>query len=106
MAVRVDKPGDYGLSAEVDLLGARRGQPADLVVRADGDKAPVGDRDGLGMRIRRVHRVDVPVEENQLGLGRCSPCENARGESSNKIAAFHGFTTLRYQRTKYQHDAS
>ena len=68
MHVRVVEAGQDERTACVNDACARAGQLFYLFVCADGDDAVAVDCDGLCRRLSRVHRVDVGVDYDEVGL--------------------------------------
>ena len=63
------KPGHHGAAAQVDLLRSGSGQVQDVGVAAHGQEAPARDGQRPRPRLGVVHRDDVAVPEDELGLG-------------------------------------
>lgn len=64
--MRVNEAGNDGLSAEVNLDGARVGEPAHFLIRPDREEAPAGDGHCLRARLTSVNGDDVAVVEDRL----------------------------------------
>ncbi len=94
MAVGVDKSRDHRLAAQIDALRTRRGQAADLLIRSGRKEPPAGDRYRFGVRIRRVHGMNISVPEDQLRLAGRSSREGAGAEGTEKIASLHNFSSV------------
>jgi len=67
--VRIDEAGDHRAPAEVDDPRMRAGKRADLVIAADSENFPVGDRDRLADGVLGIHSDDLAVEKDHVGLG-------------------------------------
>ena len=66
--MRVVEAGQNERSACVNDACARARETLYLFVRADGDDSVAEDCDGLGHRLSRVQRVDVCVDDDEVGL--------------------------------------
>ncbi len=75
--VRIDEARRRRAAAEVDAVGRGSREALDLGRRADGEDAPVADRDRLGDAILRIHRQDASVDENAVGRS-VRPCGQAQ----------------------------
>jgi len=65
----VDETRGYGFSAGIDHLRFWTCQRPDFRVTADSREASVFDRKRLDTRCIRINRVDVAVDDDQLGSG-------------------------------------
>ncbi len=66
-------PGVTDASAEIDHLGGRAGQRADVSVCPHGHDATARDGHCLGNGVAGVHGDDLAVHEHELGR-RCLRC--------------------------------
>jgi len=66
--VRVNETGQNGLAAEINLLRIAGSERKDFLVRSDRQKSVVGNGNGLRPRLARVHRPEIAVVEDKLGL--------------------------------------
>ncbi len=65
--VRVHHAGDDGVAAEVEHARAGAAERERAAVRADEEDAAAADGHRVAERMRRVHRVDASVRDDELG---------------------------------------
>ena len=88
MNVILAEAGQNGLALEVHESGRWRRQRTHFLVRAAGDEAPVPDGDRFHDLELLVHRDDLAVEVDDVGLE--SRCQEGEGEDCGG----HGSTFL------------
>jgi hypothetical protein len=83
MIVRVDEAGDDGHPLRVERPGPLARERAHVGARAEGGEPRAGNRERLDARQRSVDRVDLRVEDDEVGIdggeGRERPREEAGG---------------------------
>ncbi|MNI91788.1 hypothetical protein D3C73_1494990 [compost metagenome] len=67
--MRVIEAGDHRAPVQVDDLRAGTLQGHGLGIAADHHEAPVLDRDGAGLGLLAVNRVQASVVQNEVGRG-------------------------------------
>jgi hypothetical protein len=75
MRVAIEEARGYGISARVDDPGVAVSQCADLCVIADGTEAAILDRQRLHSRCIGIARVDVPIDDDEIGSGDRCRCD-------------------------------
>ena len=68
--VAVDEPGHDGHLLRIERLGSLAGERLDLGAAAHGGEPSALDRERLRLRRARIHRVDLGVEDHQIGVLR------------------------------------
>ena len=81
--VRVDEAGHHGHGLGVERLRVPAGQALDVAARPDGREAAAGRGERLGTRHPRVHRVDLGVDDDEIGI-------LAAGGLRRSLRGFHG----------------
>ena len=71
MAVGVDKPGRYRVSARINDLGLWAFEIQHIIITTDSEYVLAAHRQGGRRRDPRVHRYDVGVFDNQVGRSGC-----------------------------------
>jgi hypothetical protein len=85
MRVRVNKPRHHRLAADIELPGSGLRQMADILTRAHRQESPAGNGYSLRTRLVLVHRKDIRVVQDHIGIGALLPCKRKSSHPSKEL---------------------